>query len=58
MTAEEAQKVLQEAEQDNLNQAIEAYKEWVEKYGYQVSPYVVIKAGGIDANIEFLKVKK
>ena len=58
MTAEEAQQVLQEAEQANLNQAIEAYKQWVEKYGYQVSPYVIIKAGGVEANIEFVKVKQ
>lgn len=57
MTAEEAQQVLQEAEQANLNQAIEAYKQWVEKYGYQVSPYVIIKAGGVEANIEFIKAK-
>ena len=33
------------------------FQQWVEKYGYQVSPYVIIKAGGIDANIEFVKVK-
>lgn len=58
MTAEEAQQVLQEAEQAKLQQAIEAYKEWVQKYGYQVSPYVVIKASGIDAQIEFVKVKQ
>ena len=54
---EKAKQLLAEREQVNLNKAVEAYKEWVEKYGYQVSPYVVIKAGGIDANIEFIKVK-
>ena len=55
---EKAKQLLAEQEKANLSQAIEAYKEWVEKYGYQVSPYVVIKSGGIDANIEFIKVKQ
>ena len=54
---EKAKQLLAEQEQTNLNQAVEAYKEWVDKYGYQVSPYVVIKAGGVDAQIEFIKVK-
>jgi len=54
---EKAKQLLAEQEQANLNEAVQAYKQWVEKYGYQVSPYVVIKAGGIDANIEFVKVK-
>ena len=54
---EKAKQLLAEQEQTNLNKAVEAYKEWVDKYGYQVSPYVVIKASGFDAQIEFIKVK-
>jgi hypothetical protein len=54
---QEAQELLQKIEAEKFKAFEDGYKKLCEKTGYCMSPYVVMRANGIEMQLEIVKTK-